>query len=303
MAVSISKERIGDSKFHFDRTYYNEPQIYDFIALYQIGDLYCQGGSTIGEHRQNCYEISYIVSGRGYYSSNEIKYPVKAGDIYLNVPGELHNGLADPADPFRYFYAGFTFNDDNCEQNPFTHIQKMFDKVKLPVIQDRLKVKTPFLNIFHELINLKEYSPLMIKICLHQLILLTYRNFFEKWEKEYIPEGDASNSRNIVYQIVNYIDNNLFNIKELTQIANELGYSYSYLSHVFSRETGLSIQEYYNQKRFEKAGELLKNGDSSITEIAEVLQYQSINSFSKAFRKNIGISPSEYQVLYSKGNA
>ena len=45
---------------------------------------------------------------------------------------------------------------------------------------------------------------------------------------------------------------------------------------------------------------LLKNNDLSITEIAEMLQYQSINSFSKAFRKNIGISPSEYQVLYSK---
>lgn len=297
------KERIGENKFHFDRTYYNQPQIYDFITLYQIGDLYCQGGYSIGEHRQYCYEISYIVSGKGYYSSNENKYPVKAGDIYLNIPDELHNGLADPVDPFRYFYVGFTFNTDNCDQNPFTHIKKMFDRVKCPVAQDRLDVKNPFLNIFHELINLKEYSSLMIKICLHQLILLTYRNFFEEWEKEYIPQKDASNSRNIIYQVVNYIDNNLLNMKELTQIACELGYSYSYLSHTFSRETGLSIQEYYNQKRFEKAGELLKNNDLSITEIAEMLQYQSINSFSKAFRKNIGISPSEYQVLYSKGNS
>ncbi|NSW90547.1 MAG: AraC family transcriptional regulator [Firmicutes bacterium] len=297
------KERTGGNTFHFDRTFYNEPQIYDFITLYQIGDLYCRGGYSIGEHKQYCYEISYIVSGKGYYSSNENKYPVKAGDIYLNMPGELHNGLADLVDPFRYFYVGFTFNNDNRDQSPFTHIQKMFYQVKCPVVQDKFDIKTPFLNIFHELINLKEYSSLMIKICLHQLILLTYRNFFEQWEKEYIPHKDASNYRNIVYEVVNYIDNNLFKIKELTQIANELGYSYSYLSHIFSRETGLSIQEYYNQKRFEKAGELLKNGNLSVTEIAEMLQYQSINSFSKAFRKNIGISPSEYQALYSKNKS
>lgn len=296
----MKKENAGNNKFHFDRTYYNEPQIFDFITLYQIGDLYCQGGYSIGEHKQYCYEISYIASGKGYYSSDDKKYPVKTGDIYLNRPGELHNGLADPIDPFRYFYAGFTFINDNVEQNPFTHIKKMFDQLKRPVVQDQLDVKTKFLNIFNELINLKEYSSLMIKMYLNQIILLTYRNFFDQWENQYIPDKDAANQKSMVYLIVNYIDKNLCKIKDLTQIADELGYSYSYISHIFSQETGLSIMEYYNQKRFEKAGELLKNGSLSITEIAEMLQYQSINSFSKAFRKNIGISPSEYQALYSK---
>ena len=93
---------------------------------------------------------------------------------------------------------------------------------------------------------------------------------------------------------------NLYEIEELPQIAEKLGYSYSYLSHMFSRETGLTIQQYYNQRRFGLAIEMLKKGELNITEIAEKLHYQSIHSFSKAFRKAIGVSPIQYQNLYKK---
>jgi len=287
-------------KFHFDNVYIENPRLYEDIILYQIGDLSCESGYEIGEHEQFCYEISFIVSGKGFFYTNGKAYQVKKGDIYLNKPGEIHNGIADKIDPFRFFYLGFIFKDQKDGVNSLAHIQKMFEQVKKPVLSDRFNIQTPFLNIFSEIINAGNFTDLMIKTYLHQIVVLAFRNFFEKWEKQYTPHGDGQKSKQIVYEVINYIDTHLFTITDLSKIAAELGYSYSYLSRIFSNETGLSIKDYYQKKRFEKAAELLKNSGLSITRIAEDLQYQSIHSFSKAFRKNFGISPTVYQDLCKK---
>ena len=57
-------------KFHFDNVYFESPRLYEDILLYQIGDLSCESGYAIGEHEQYCYEISYIVSGKGLFYTN-----------------------------------------------------------------------------------------------------------------------------------------------------------------------------------------------------------------------------------------
>ena len=282
-------------RFHFDNTFLDNPCIYDSIILYQIGDLNCAGGYSFGEHKQYCYEISYIVSGKGIYCSNGHIHPVKQGDIYINRPGELHNYEADIDDPFRFFYLGFDFGGKITEQNSIQHIKNMFDQVNNPVISDNLGIQDNFIKIINELINYKSYSEMLIKVNLYQIVIYAYRNYYDRWEKNYAHQYNIDETKKIVYEIVNYIDMNLDNISELTMIADDLGYSYFHISHAFSRETGLTIKEYFNQKRFEKAVELLKDSDLSISGIAEVLHYQSIHPFSTAFHKRFGVSPSEYQ--------
>lgn len=287
--------------FHFDNVYFHEPRSYDAIQLYQVGDLSCDTGFTIGGHIQICYEISYITSGSGSYHSNGVRYPVQAGDIYLNLPGEHHDGTADNNDPFRYYYIGFGFDATKAEYSGnWLHVQRMFDQVQTPVVRDRFGIEPAFLGIFNELIHLKPYSDLLIETYIRQIILLTYRNFFDSWEKQYSPQSGLDGSGSIIYDIIHFIDMHLekgadFKLKELEE---SLGYSYSHLSHLFSQKTGFTIKMYFNRKRFEKAAELLQDDNFSITHISEKLGYLSIHTFSKAFRKWYGISPTEYQALH-----
>lgn len=292
--------KVNQKRFHFDNVYMDNPQLYESIILYQIGDLSCESGYKISEHRQICYEISYIVSGEGFYFSDGRKYRVKKGDIYLNLPGEIHQGIADNVDPFRYFYIGFNFHDKQNELNPFNHIMKMFNQIKSPVKADRFNIQVPFTNIFNELINLGDFANVMIKAYIHEIVVIAYRNYFESWEKQYTPQAHSEKTKQIVYDIINFIDVNMSKIVDLSVIAEQLGYNYAYLSRIFSHETGFSIQGYYNRRRFEKAAVMLKSSEYNVTQIAESLQYQSIHSFSKAFRKNFGISPTQYQALYRK---
>jgi AraC-like DNA-binding protein len=205
--------------------------------------------------------------------------------------------IADKADPFRYFYVGLTFGSD---KDSLVNIRRSFDQVRHPVNKDRFNTGQLFLNMFSEIINPMDYADLMVKNYLHQIILLTYRDFCGKWEKlDFLCNG-RQKYRQVVYEVMNFIDTHLCLISDLSEIADHLGYSYPYLSRIFSLKMGLSIQEYYQKKRFEKAAEMLRNTDSSITSIAECLHYQSIHTFSKAYRKNFGMSPTLYKELCGK---
>ena len=288
-------------KFHFDNRYWEKPQKYEMISLYQIGDLSCREGFEIGEHNQLCFEISYIFSGKGWCVTNGAKYPVSKGDIFISLPGDRHNMVADKLDPFRYLYLAFWFNYFQDKPNPYRHIDKMFKMVGKPVMHDRLSIDIPFKSVLQELYVVTEFSQEMIESYLLQIIILAYRNFCSPWEQQYNPlrSGGETKSKEIVYCIISYIDNHLQEIESLKHISETFNYSYSHLSHIFREETGISLQTYFNNKKMDLAIQLIRSGDLSNSGIAERLHYQTIHSFSKAFKKVLGMSPAQYRHFIS----
>ena len=285
--------------FHFDNLYWSNPQDYELITLYQVGDLCSKEGFDLEYHTQICYEISYVVSGKGWFATNGKKYPVQQGDLYINAPGEHHSGKADAKNPFRFFYLGFNFNTYPHMQNALIHIEKMLQKVDVPCTRDCLDIDIPFRQVLKEINQVNEYSQLMIKILLQQILVYTYRNFCSSWEQKYVPNPEKPQG-DTIYQIINYIDSKLLSLTGLADIGHELGYSYPYLSRVFSEETGFTLQEYYTRKRMEKAIQWLQSNEYNITEIAYRLGYQTIQSFSKAFKKTIGVSPNQYRQFHKQ---
>jgi AraC-like DNA-binding protein len=108
-----------------------------------------------------------------------------------------------------------------------------------------------------------------------------------------LPRGEKSVG-DTVYAIIRYIENNIFDIDDIRTIASSLGYSYSYISHLFKERTGVTLQRYIGLKKHEKALELLKYGNLSVTQVASQLQYKSVQSFSKAFSRTMGFPPSKH---------
>ena len=84
----------------------------------------------------------------------------------------------------------------------------------------------------------------------------------------------------------------------LDQVSEEISVSPPYFSTTFKKETGTSFVQYLTNVRLEKAKELLKNTDSKTYEIAEKTGFSEPNYFSFIFRKNIGMSPSQYRAMH-----
>lgn len=282
------------AQYHFDNVFFPEPAVFESLLLFQIGDLSCKSGYVVGPHDQFCYEISYIVSGKGFMNIDGTTFQVKAGDIILNKPGEVHDLWADDQEPFRLFYVGFHFRFDYGTEHPLLPVRRMFDQRGYRIATNRYDVSGAFVETFEELLRLNTFSSFMIEAGLRRILVLTYRNFYEDWAGAYSPPHNPDRSVDVVYEIINYVDNNIMEITDLSQIAQKLNYSYPHISRKFTKETGMTIKDYYNRKRFDKAVALLQARHLTITQIAEILGYQSIHAFSKAFRKYFGLSPSHY---------
>lgn len=68
-----------------------------------------------------------------------------------------------------------------------------------------------------------------------------------------------------------------------------------YLAKLFKAETGIVIKDFIHQYRIEKAKELLRNGDTSISMIASQVGFDNFSYFSTVFKKLTGVSPQTYR--------
>ena len=86
----------------------------------------------------------------------------------------------------------------------------------------------------------------------------------------------------------------------LTRVAQAVNISGNYLSEKFKDVTGVNFVEYVARVRFEKACDLLENGDRRISEIAFAVGFQSLSQFNRTFKKLSGRSPSAFRTAASR---
>lgn len=277
-------------KYHLDKQFFLAPTKYGGILLYQIGDLYCGSGYYLKKHKQIVYEITYVYSGKGKFFINGKSYDVKKGDIIINKPGDMHEGEADGIDPFRFFYLGFLFFESKSEdEDLLVNIKNLFDNLKNPVTIEKVNLQDVFTKAYKEFINGDSYSKHLIKNYLIEILITTSRNLQQNNKPSSI---EYEINDNLLDRIINYIDMNFEKDIRVEDMSNELGYSSSYISHLFTKHMGLSIKSYCNNKRLEKAVKLLKESNISISEVASKLNFKSLYSFSRAVKAKYGVAPS-----------
>jgi AraC-like DNA-binding protein/fumarate reductase subunit D len=81
----------------------------------------------------------------------------------------------------------------------------------------------------------------------------------------------------------------------LEMIGERLHYNPNYLSSIFKKEYGTTFSDYLVSYRLEIAKKWLVQGDMTIKEIAERLQYQNSQNFIRSFRKKEQITPGMYR--------
>ena len=84
----------------------------------------------------------------------------------------------------------------------------------------------------------------------------------------------------------------------LDDIADTLGVSASYLSRLFSKETGERLQDYITRVRIERAANLLTYSNESLSKIAEYVNFPSQSYFGKVFREQKQLSPRKYREVH-----
>lgn len=111
----------------------------------------------------------------------------------------------------------------------------------------------------------------------------------------YVCENKEKSSVSLVEQAKTYIDTHYFKDISLDEVSREVNISPYYFSKLFKEETGGNFIDYVTMVRMEKAKELLRSTDKSMKEICCEVGYSDPNYFSRSFKKNIGVTPTEYK--------
>lgn len=96
----------------------------------------------------------------------------------------------------------------------------------------------------------------------------------------------------IIMKAIRYMENNLTNDISIEDVSSEVFVSGSNLQHIFRLATGVTIGDYIRNRRLSLSGRDLLIKSNKIIDIAMRYQYDTSESFSKAFTRFHGIPPS-----------
>lgn len=109
----------------------------------------------------------------------------------------------------------------------------------------------------------------------------------------------AEKIKTAIIELVHYSDVQLKNNLSY-YLSKKLHYNYKYLSNIFSKIKGITIEKFFITHKIERVKELLIYNELNLKEISIITQFSSIGHLSNQFKKTTGFDPSQYRQLLFK---
>ena len=154
------------------------------------------------------------------------------------------------------------------------------------------------IRLYESLMNIQ--TPWIVHYREHLLTDILWQISAENADRSAVPgDGPAAPPRDdVVRNAVDWIDTNLDKKISIHRLCREVSSNPTTLNFKFRREFDMSVGQYIAQQRMALATLLLTNTTFSIGEIARRCGYENIYYFSAAFRKNSGLSPTDFRKQY-----
>lgn len=237
----------------------------------------------------NQYIFIFCEEGKGWIVHNGERFRLNRNQAFIIPRNEAHSYGADNNNPWSIYWIHFLGERVDV-------FSSIIGKVIDTRDSDSSRYGDRFL-LFEEIFQNLEmgYSPENLEytsFCLmHFLASVKYLSQFR--EIKGVKEIDT------VQKSILFMKENLEGKINLDEIAQYVGYSVSHFGNLFVKETSYSPIDYYNQLKIQRACSYLQFSDLKIKEIAYRLGYFDPYHFSKAFKKEMDITPKEYRRKYN----
>ena len=243
------------------RKYFFGKEIFDLLPI-AIGER--TWNDNVRREREYCpdyFTIHYIVDGELIMNNDGQEDVLTGGDLYLTRPGDIFQMKVQGY--VRYIWVKFRGKT----------AEALMDLPALHKVDG-----TPLMNAVTRSTEDGAYEEYVVG----ELYLLISN----------ILKGETR-GRDYIRRIKSYIHDHPTGNISVQEIAKLLNLNRRYLSTMFRRETGVSIQEYILKRKVRNAKKLLEQGHS-VSECAVMTGYANIYTFSKAFKMSTGKTPTEY---------
>lgn len=233
-------------------------------------------------HRE--IEVVCFFEGRAIAYADSIRCELEPGDVFIAFPNQIHH--YETLEPEKYYL--FIVNPEIMPElaNQFhlglPHSPVIKGIANQPRVRETIEAlyyacgreNEPFGRAMRQGYLLALFSELLSNMSLSSLHL-----------------GDSDALRAIVSFCTQNFNENL----SLSLLEEKLHLNKYYISHLFSGKLGVRFNDYINSLRVSEACRYLLNSDYSVTDISEIVGFNTLRTFNRAFIKQMGVPPTEYR--------
>jgi len=247
-------------------------------------------------HSDESLKIIYIVRGHGHAHVVGNCYPIEEGDIIIANANEMHVLRIDEG----LFHERISLYIEESVTIPFANYKVDFfgvfknrRKGENNRIEKKLADQHGLSNLIREIFALvksnEKEDEILAQCSVIRLLIMLKKAIPHAINNEIVHKNDQR-----VREILDYINNHLEEDITLDILAENFFISKHYLCHVFKSNVGMTVYEYVTLKRILLCNKLICEG-MNIGEASLASGFNQYSNFYKAFRKYMGMSPSEYK--------
>lgn len=248
------------------------------------------------------WELVYIDKGELEVTAGDKIFLLKKNELIFHKPDEFHtincNGSTAPnvmIISFNSYDKSMMFFDNRIL--PLSNAQK---KALGEILSEGMKTfEGPFDIPFKPKMYKSKKAPFgseqRLKNLLELFLIdLIRQNTYTLKSERLIDPAKASGAHSIVLEIIQLLEQNLSKTYTIDELCNRYNLSKSTLKQVFKACTGKPLIHYHIDLKINEAKSLIRKERHSITEVSRMLGFSSVHYFSRCFKKQTGMSPTQY---------
>ena len=256
--------------------------------LLYVGSLDKHGGWKEEPHSHNFLELVFVIDGRGTVDIGNVEYEICRGDILVYNAGLIHFEKSSVDDPLEVRFVAY-------------------DKLEITDLPPNWLLPPAYCFLFHSgdmYAVFRGYFETLIRefegrerfyVEIAQNVSRTLLMYLFRLINQTENAAGLLASSRTMETALRYIDENYMreiSLEELAQVCRTNKY---YLSHMFSRNQGVSVGRYILCRRIAAAKKLLEQDDMLVSDVAGAVGFDDANYFSRVFKKETGQTPREFR--------
>lgn len=251
-------------------------------------------------HSHDYYQIYYLKSGRLIHHLENISAELKASDVFI-IPPNLPHYIEKASNDVCFYSISFMpeYMSEIVKFNPFVAdfihcVTELSGEGVEPSLtlrrEDIALADVLVLKIMQEFSADTTGKEHVIRSSLALLLSVFARAYLE----DKCENVRFASEREAILHCIGYIKNHLSDQVTLKEMAQRTAMSKSSFCENFRKVTGETFHQYIRRERMEAAAALIKSG-KLVFEVAMELGYRDLSTFYRNFKKQFGVSPSEYK--------
>lgn len=235
------------------------------------------------------YEITYIVSGVCTHIYGDTSKVITPGTLLLMAPHSMHRIYTEP---MQSTFFAICIEKDYFRNFLEQHFPDFSDNALPKCTQ--LNLDNPDLTYLEQLGHQLSVPHPSFHVADTILYVVLMNLFYKKMQSK------TSKAHHVQYllSILNEPINLNLSVKDLYDAVADV--PVPTLIKNFKEQTGYTIVEYKTKKKMEFAADMLQNSNKKVIDIAYELHYESLSYFLRCFKKEFGMTPTEYRNRYQK---